>query len=655
MVFGFALDREWGCWHLRRANRGGWRGRGGTRAAETSRERLGGMVVMRRFALFCSGLLVVASVLAVPGTAHAATINVTTTADVVNGGDGVTSLREAVTSANAAGDATTITLAAAATYGLALCGASEDGNAGGDLDSTSAQALTIQGNGSTIDQNCAGERVLESLHDGGSISLVAVTLTGGDETDGAALKYANDAAMTGGSVATGNNAGGGRVLSGPDMGGSLQLTSSSVSGNTGTGVSLSFGSVTITGSTVSTNTGRGVSLTDGALSVSGSTVSGNGGDGLRTTGQGSGHFTLVGTTVSGNAGTGVICSACGDLTVTDSVVTGNHPGSSPGGGILISFDQDEPTDQPVVTITTSTISGNSRTGAGGGVSAEVLENTDSPPPAQILINRSTITGNSASGVPDSQGGGVYAETGQVRIDNSTITQNSAEAAGGGVYTLAHDVHLRHATITENSAGGVGRNVATNAALHTFASIIAFGPGLSGDCGIELLTHSGGYNLAGDDTCSLAGTGDVSNAGDPLLGPLANNGGPTMTMLPEVASQVRGLVPAAACTVLAIDQRGTARPQGAACEAGAVEVAEAPPAAACTKTGTAGSDLLIGTPGDDVLCGLGGDDVLLGGQGNDILRGGDGRDLLIGGKDHDTLDGGPGQDLCPSPGDTRINC
>ncbi|QNE20376.1 CSLREA domain-containing protein [Kribbella qitaiheensis] len=587
------------------------------------------------------------------GSAQAAPITVTTTADVVNGADGVTSLREAITTANAAGDATTITLAAAATYGLNLCG-DDDTNATGDLDSTSAQPLTIEGSGSTIDQNCAGERVMNTLDSDGSLTLHELTLTGGDDLFGAALQHAGDATLDDTTV-TGNAGGAGRVLESPLGGAILNLTGSNIHDNTGTGVALSLGQVHITDTSITNNTGRGVGLTDGALSVSGSTISGNGSDGVRTTGQGSGLFALTNTTVDNNGGTGVICSACGDLTVTGSTVTGNHPsGTSSGGGIQVLFDQDTPVDQPVVSVIDSTVSGNSKTGSGGGINTAIIENSSGPPPAQIIVTRSTISNNSASGAVDSQGGGIYAVTGEVRVDNSTVTGNSATAAGGGVYTLAHDVYLQHATVSGNTAGGVGRNVATNAGLHTFGSILAGGTG-SSDCGIELLTTSTGYNLDGDGSCSLAGVGDHSNIGSPQLGALASNGGPTQTMLPLAASLANGAVPAAACTVLAVDQRGITRPQGTNCEAGSVEIAEVPPAAACTKTGTAGSDLLLGTAGADVLCGLGGDDLILGLGGNDILRGGNGKDLLIGGTGHNTLDGGPGQDLCIGVGDTKISC
>ena len=220
---------------------------------------------MRRVVLSAVLSLLAALLVAVgqAGPAQAATISVTTTADVVNGADGVISLREAITSANAAGDPTTITLAAAATYGLSLCG-DDDTNTAGDLDSTSAQPLTIDGNGSTIDQNCAGERVLDTTDSDGSLTLQDLTLTGGDDLDGAALRHSGDATLDG-VTATGNTGGAGRVLASPLGGAILDLIDSDISGNTGTGVSLSLGTVHITGSTISNNTGRGVGLVESGV------------------------------------------------------------------------------------------------------------------------------------------------------------------------------------------------------------------------------------------------------------------------------------------------------------------------------------------------------------------------------------------------------
>jgi hypothetical protein len=63
--------------------------------------------------------------------------------------------------------------------------------------------------------------------------------------------------------------------------------------------------------------------------------------------------------------------------------------------------------------------------------------------------------------------------------------------------------------------------------------------------------------------------------DPLLGPPANNGGPTLTLLPGAGSPALDRVPSGTVACKPVDQRGVSRPQGSACDIGAVEVV--PPA------------------------------------------------------------------------------
>ena len=88
----------------------------------------------------------------------------------------------------------------------------------------------------------------------------------------------------------------------------------------------------------------------------------------------------------------------------------------------------------------------------------------------------------------------------------------------------------------------------------------------------------GHNLIQDvSACAFAPVvGDITGE-DPLLGPLADNGGMTQTHLPDSDSPVIDAgdpaVPGSggsAC--LAIDQRGMARPMAGVCDIGAVEIA-----------------------------------------------------------------------------------
>ena len=78
---------------------------------------------------------------------------------------------------------------------------------------------------------------------------------------------------------------------------------------------------------------------------------------------------------------------------------------------------------------------------------------------------------------------------------------------------------------------------------------------------------GGHNISlADATCPGA-------SADPLLGPLADNGGPTpLTRKPGPGSAALDLVPLAGAGCVATDERLVPRPQGGGCEAGAYELA-----------------------------------------------------------------------------------
>src|SRR6185295_10319688 len=100
---------------------------------------------------------VCASAVAPAASAANPAIAVTTTADVVNGSDGVVSLREAVAQANATAGNDQILLAEGGSYSLTICGTDTVGpdDAVGDLDATDTATLTIQGlHGTTIHQTC---------------------------------------------------------------------------------------------------------------------------------------------------------------------------------------------------------------------------------------------------------------------------------------------------------------------------------------------------------------------------------------------------------------------------------------------------------------------------------------------------------------------
>ena len=148
----------------------------------------------------------------------------------------------------------------------------------------------------------------------------------------------------------------------------------------------------------------------------------------------------------------------------------------------------------------------------------------------------TISGNQAL---NGSGGGIFTE-GQLTIENSTISGNSSTADGGGIYNSIF-TGIYNSTITGNQASsngvaGNGGGVYTRP-FYTFIirnSIIYGNHHKSGsiqysdDCNGTLLTQH--YNLVGTISgCILENSQGYDLLGvDPLLGPLADNGGATLT-------------------------------------------------------------------------------------------------------------------------------
>ena len=204
-------------------------------------------------------------------------------------------------------------------------------------------------------------------------------------------------------------------------------------------------------------------------------------------------------------------------------------------------------------VTDSTISGNGAGAGGGGIYNDA---------GTLTISNSTISDNSAFGgghIPG-QGGGIANFSGALTISNSTISGNSTGGDGGGIMNLWGTLMISDSTISGNGAGDLGGGI--SGAVTLTGSILdnqggnVFGP----------LT-SLGHNLFSDKPDSGLDPTDLIDT-DPLLGPLADNGGPTFTraLLPG-SPAIDGGVAVAGVTN---DQRGVPRPQGSAPDIGAFE-------------------------------------------------------------------------------------
>lgn len=253
-----------------------------------------------------------------------------------------------------------------------------------------------------------------------------------------------------------------------------------------------------------------------------------------------------------------------------------------GGGILV-------IDSEKLALNQVTVAGNSAILNGGGISAP----PESAVSTAVTITNSTVSGNKVTGgALEGLGGGVYA-LGDLNVVNSTITGNSVENPGlnmgGGVLVGIDPTNpngtkavLLNATIAGNSvaAGGSGAGFSINnptagvvTAFTVTNTIVAgnlAGP-TSADCG-GVVTVTSANNIGGDASCMFTDAASKQNT-NPLLGALANNGGPTNTMALAAGGPAIDAGTNTGCP--ATDQRGVTRPQGSACDIGAYELEVAP--------------------------------------------------------------------------------
>jgi hypothetical protein len=258
---------------------------------------------------------------------------------------------------------------------------------------------------------------------------------------------------------------------------------------------------------------------------------------------------------------GQTISLASTLTVQNSTLIIEGPQSGgivlDGGGqvrvLHLSFT--EVTD---VTLRNVTVSGGNGSTGGG-----ILNS------ATLRLENSTVRDNEAHPVSlfGGLGGGVY-NSGDLTVVNSTVSANSAEAGGGGLYHDGPSLTLINTTIAFN-AGGTGGGVymaMVPGEVTMRNSIVAANTGATAamNCLVTSAVTYEGLNISDDASC---GSGAGVLVADPVLGPLADNGGPTAT---HALAQTSPAIDAATACNVTIDQRYIARPQGAACDVGAVE-------------------------------------------------------------------------------------
>lgn len=270
--------------------------------------------------------------------------------------------------------------------------------------------------------------------------------------------------------------------------------------------------------------------------------------------------------VSGNSASqdgGGIFSDRATLNVVNCALSANSSLNGNGGGIA----NDGNLGTATLQIANCSITGNSAGNLGGGVL-----NQGESGLAYLLIDHTSLIGNTASQgggignlggtlvVSDStlannsalfgDGGGI-ASFGQLQssttaqIVNSTLSGNTANKGSGGAIVnvglprASASVRIVFSTLSGNSAGGFpgGGGGIANISLFGGSAAVQIGSTIlnAGTAGEDFFNPntpgtitSLGYNLSSDAGSGfLTATGDQVNT-DPMLGPLQDNGGPTLT-------------------------------------------------------------------------------------------------------------------------------
>ncbi len=348
------------------------------------------------------------------------------------------------------------------------------------------------------------------------------TTNGGGIENYGTLTVTNSSFVSNTSTVIGTSSAGGGIYN--DVNATLTVYSSKFISNTadqGAGISNGVGTTIISNSTFVSNTA-------------------NSGGGLLNYG---GNMTVTDSLFDRNTahyGGGAI-SNIGVIYVTGSTFRSNFAGTS-GAGISSSGTLD---------VNASSFLSNTTLADGGGIYSESL--------APVMVENSTFAHNKANA-----GSGIM-NNGTFEVSNSTFFSNSA-TYGGGIYNFGA-ITLTFSTLVSNSAtttNGGGVSTGYLKIMRIMDTIVAQSV-RGGDCAGTIT--SGSYNLGSDTSCAFTATHDISGT-TILLGSLQNNGGPTLTIAPLIGSKA---IDQGGNVCPATDQRGIKRPQGNACDIGAVEL------------------------------------------------------------------------------------
>lgn len=270
------------------------------------------------------------------------------------------------------------------------------------------------------------------------------------------------------------------------------------------------------------------------------------------------------------AGGGAVTFGCGTSPVTITVTSQKviSFSTSIDGGGLVTLSGGGTTSildvNPGVTLTLKnvTIANGHTTGNGGGIyntgnlnAANVTFDGNSALNGAGIYNSlgsAALTGVTFSNnFASSNGGGMDVQSSSVALTNSTFYSNTALIGnGGGMLNSSSAVTLTNITLNGNFAGSGGGAIVNSSGSATVRNSILWGDSPDEMDSISI-TPTVSYSIVHG---GFAGIGNLNS--NPNLGPLANNGGPTLTLALLAGSPAVNL---AIGNCPATDQRGMRRP------------------------------------------------------------------------------------------------
>lgn len=260
------------------------------------------------------------------------------------------------------------------------------------------------------------------------------------------------------------------------------------------------------------------------------------------------------TTVSDNMGTKATYQRS---TFTNNQVLGL--GDTEGNGGAIYHIEDEwagGSNEDNIEISGSTFESNYAYKSGGGVwisingRGQVINST-------FYDNQASVAGTNRIG----QGGGLRLG-GTIDVINSTFANNFATYQGGAIFA-GDSVTLSNSLFYNNYLDPTHTNPVTTQwqGYHTNRELI------NGGNNLQFPRYKPIFNNDINNLITLPASAIIFD--DPLLGPLADNGGPNKTMVLQPGSPAIDAGNNATCP--GTDQRGIIRPQGSTCDIGAFEL------------------------------------------------------------------------------------